>query len=153
LQAGEKAGVPRAGESAELPRLPVNPELAAASAFRLRHSKGGTVSLAVGSGADGEPPPPGPPYAFRITFGPGPVPTLDGNNPVIGRVLAGGDVLAAIAQVPTFTPPNGGPLGNWNKLAGLIGDGRAATARDAWSKPRQAVVITAAGVLPAAVSE
>jgi peptidyl-prolyl cis-trans isomerase B (cyclophilin B) len=106
------------------------------------------VSLAL-SGADGEaaggPPRARAPTAFRITTGPGPVPSLDGQNIVLGSVLSGMDVIAAIARVPTYAPLSSAR--SWNALAGGLGDGRAATARAAWSKPRQAVLITAAGLL------
>lgn len=36
---------------------------------------------------------------FLITTGPGPVPRLDGLNPVFGRVESGMDVVAKLAQV------------------------------------------------------
>lgn len=36
---------------------------------------------------------------FLITTGPGPVPRLDGLNPVFGRVESGMDVVARLAQV------------------------------------------------------
>ena len=73
------------------------------------------------------------------------MPSLDGGNVVVGRVTSGLDVVAAVARTPTFAPlPS---ARSWNALAGALGDGRAAKARGAWSKPRQAVVITACGVL------
>ena len=83
--------------------------------------------------------------AFRITTGPGPVPSLDGQNIVIGRVLSGLPVVTAVSRTPTYAPLSSART--WNALAGALGDGRAATARAAWSKPRQAVVITACGLL------
>ena len=85
------------------------------------------------------------PTRFRITTGPGPVPSLDGQNIVLGRVVSGMDVVAALARVPTYAPlPS---ARTWNTLAGKLGDDRAAKARAAWSKPRQAVVITACGLV------
>ena len=73
------------------------------------------------------------------------MPSLDGQNIVIGRVLSGLPVVSAVARTPTYAPlPS---ARTWNALAGALGDGRAATARAAWSKPRQAVLITACGLL------
>ena len=64
---------------------------------------------------------------FRITTGPGPVPSLDGANVVVGRVTAGLDVVASVARTPTFAPlPS---ARSWNSLAAALGDGRAAKAR------------------------
>ena len=107
------------------------------------------VSLALGADEEaGEAPLRGrAPTGFRITTGPGPVPALDGQNIVIGRVVSGMDVIASLARVPTYSPlPS---ARTWNDLAARLGDTRAATARGAWSKPRQAVVITACGTLQA----
>jgi peptidyl-prolyl cis-trans isomerase B (cyclophilin B) len=55
------------------------------------------------------------------------------------------DVVAAITQVPLFTPNDNARA--FSKFASLIGDERAAKTRAKWGKPLQAVVIVAAGVL------
>lgn len=55
------------------------------------------------------------------------MPSLDGDNIVIGRVLEGLGTVAAVAAVPTFTP--GERLQALNRVASLIGDDRAAKAR------------------------
>ena len=73
------------------------------------------------------------------------MPSLDSENIVFGRVLAGMDVVAALARLPTYAPlPS---ARSWNALAAALGDDRAAKARGAWAKPRNAVLITACGVL------
>ncbi len=59
--------------------------------------------------------------------GPGPVPSLDGENIVMGRVLEGLGTVAQVAAVPTFTPSE--RLQALNRVASLIGDDRAAKAR------------------------
>ena len=124
-----RAGAPgsaRLGE-VEAPELAPNPELASAAAFRLTHRAPGTVSLALSADDDDDAPPRAPFTGFRITTGPGPVPSLDGANVVIGRVTAGLDVVAAVARTPTFAPlPS---ARSWNSLAAALGDGRAAKAR------------------------
>ena len=84
--------------------------------------------------------------SLLITTGPGPVPSLDGENIVVGHVAASSmDVVAAIAQVPTFTPDDNGR--QFNALASFIGDERAAKTRAKWGRPLQPVVIVASGVL------
>ncbi len=124
-----------------------NPDAVTPAAFTLRHLRPGTVSLALGAD-EGEDVPAGSPLTrFRITTGPGPVPRLDGSSIVIGRVLEGLDVVQAVSRVPTYAPLPSAKA--WNALAGALGDGRAATARGAWSKPMQAVIITDCGELPA----
>ena len=87
------------------------------------------------------------PTEFLITTGPGPAPSLDGENVVFGRVLRGLDVVAAIADVPTFKP-SGNSIA-WNQVAEWFGDDRAAKARAVWTKPTKAIVIENAGVLSA----
>jgi peptidyl-prolyl cis-trans isomerase B (cyclophilin B) len=112
--------------------LAANPETASAAAFRLTHRTPGTVSLALGT-ADGEGDAPlrgRPATGFRITTGPGPVPALDGQNIVIGRVTSGMEVVAALARVQTYAPLS--TARQWNALAGALGDNRAAKARFAW---------------------
>ena len=118
------------------------------SSFKLRHSRPGTVSLALSENDDSA-------YIrerrgyrslqFMITTGPGPQPALDGENIVFGRVEHGMDVVATIASVPAFSPS--AQLRQYNRFASALGDDRAARARAAWGKPLQAVVITDAGVV------
>ncbi|GFR40128.1 hypothetical protein Agub_g684, partial [Astrephomene gubernaculifera] len=133
------------------PRPQPNPEVSQSSSFRLRHLRPGTVSLALGE-SDEDPAarsaPGYRPVEFLITTGPGPVPRLDGQNIVFGRVLEGMGVVGQVAQVPVFGPS---PVGNslaFNSLAAAIGDERAATVRRKYGKPLKAVVVLAAEVLP-----
>ena len=124
-----------------------NPDTASAAAFKLTHSRPGTLSLALSVDDGEEVSPTAPMTRFRITTGPGPVPRLDGKDIVIGRVLSGLATVDAIRQVPTYAPTS---TGRWyNQIARAIGDSRAATARGAWTRPRQAIVITDCGVLGA----
>ena len=118
------------------------------AAFKLRHTRPGTLSLALAENDDAA-------YIrerrgyrslqFLITTGPGPQPALDNINVVFGRVEQGMDVVASIASVPAFSPS--AQLRQYNQLASALGDDRAARARAAWGKPLQAVVITDAGVV------
>lgn len=117
-------------------------------AYILDHGRPGTVSLSMGENDDS------PLYRdrmeyrnieFLITTGPGPVPRLDGQEVVFGRVEQGLDTLAAVAEVPTFIPSD--RLRAFNTFADKFGDSRAARARESWGKPLQKVVITDAGVL------
>lgn len=78
--------------------------------------------------------------------GPGPVPSLDGQNVVFGTVLEGYNTVTAIASQPTFKPNE--RIQAVNQLASLIGDERAARVRAKYGKPLKSVVITDVGVLP-----
>ena len=82
---------------------------------------------------------------FTIHTGPGPTPSMDGENVVFGRVESGFDVVQAVARVPTYAPLESSRT--WNGLAQALGDDRAKRARESWTKPRQAVVIAACGLL------
>lgn len=82
---------------------------------------------------------------FLITTGPGPVPRLDGQDVVFGRVEEGLDTLATVTEIPTFKPSD--KLRAFNTFADKFGDSRAARAREVWGKPLKSVVITNAGVL------
>lgn len=144
-----QAGSARMGQ-VQAPRFPPNPELLAAASFEQKHLRPGTVSLALAAATgDGE----GASLSrnsaqteFLITTGPAPVPSLDGQNVVLGRVTRGLEVVAKIAATPTFAPSGNSVA--WNQVAEWVGDDRAAKARESWSKPTMAVAITDAGVLP-----
>ncbi|EFJ49394.1 hypothetical protein VOLCADRAFT_89777 [Volvox carteri f. nagariensis] len=150
IQAG-KQGARRLG-AVEVPAsVQPNTEVSEASAFRLPHYRPGTVSLALGEN-DEEPSlrlrPEYRPVEFLITTGPGPVPRLNGQNIVFGRVVEGMSVVGQVAQVPVFGPS---PVGNslaFNSLAAAIGDDRAATVRRKYGKPLKAVVILGSEILP-----
>lgn len=81
-----------------------------------------------------------------LPAGPGPVPSLDGQNVVFGTVLEGYGTLAAIASQPTFKPNE--RIQQFNQFASLIGDERAARVRAKYGKPLKPIVITEVGVLP-----
>lgn len=122
-----------------------NSDVVSPSAFALDHSRPGTLSLVL-SAVSGEGKLGRMTTGFRITTGPGPAPQLDGSGIVIGRVQEGWDTLDAIAHAPTYAPPPNSPLLAYNQLAGAFGDARSATARTAWSKPRNRIVITDCGI-------
>lgn len=82
-----------------------------------------------------------------ITTGPGPVPRLDGLNPVIGRVESGMDAVIAAAAVPSFQPDARSQ--QLNRFAKMIGDERADNVRRQYGKPLRAIIISKAGVLAA----
>jgi peptidyl-prolyl cis-trans isomerase B (cyclophilin B) len=82
---------------------------------------------------------------FLITTGPAPVPSLDGEAIVFGRVEQGLATITTVANVPTFRPPQ--RVAVMNDLASAFGDGRAQSARAVWSKPLAPVVIVACGTL------
>eukprot|EP00887_Chlorella_sp_A99_P006674 scaffold3.g6674.t1 len=207
LAAGQQ-GSHRFGYVQPLVGLASNPDLVAASSFRLQHLRPGTVSLNLTENLDDEDtrlspgyrntsflittgeargragpccagrtaagrsvglperraapsqarahPPRGrqllahlvrrcPILRIRYCAGPGPAPFLDGNV-IFGQVLEGLDVVAAIAEVPTFRPLNDN-IRAFNELGRLLGDSRASQTAAKWGKPLKAVVITAAGVL------
>lgn len=86
-------------------------------------------------------------YGILAAFaGPGPVPSLDGQNVVFGTVLEGYNAITAIASQPTFKPNE--RIQAVNQLASFIGDERAARVRAKYGKPLKSVVITDVGVLP-----
>ena len=147
-----QAGSARMGQ-VQAPRFPPNPELLASASFEQKHLRPGTVSLALAAATgDGE----GASLSrnsaqteFLITTGPAPVPSLDGQNVVFGRVTRGLEVVTKIAATPTFAPSGNSVA--WNQLAEWVGDDRAAKARESWSKPTMAVAITDAGLMPGEV--
>ena len=143
-----QAGSYRLGQ-VQTPRFDPNPEMLSSTSFKQRHLRPGTVSLALaaatGEGDGGAGGLRSAGTQFLITTGPAPVPSLDGENVVFGRVIKGMDVVAGIAAVPTFRPSGNSVA--WNQVAEWLRDERAAKARESWSKPTQAIVITDAGVL------
>lgn len=130
-------------------QLPPNDDIVRPEAFALKHRLPGTVSLALSddSARASRRLRTAPATAFRITTGPGPQPSLDEVGIVVGRVVEGLDVLQAIAAQQTYAPPAGGVLLQYNSIASALGDKRAAIAKLAWSKPRDAIIITACGLL------
>ncbi|KAL4859096.1 Peptidyl-prolyl cis-trans isomerase CYP28 [Chlorella vulgaris] len=145
-QGPKRSGLVQAPEG-----LPANPDILSSSAFRLTHRRPGTVSLNLSESEDGD-------YmrfdksyrnlSLLITTGPGPVPSLDGENIVVGQVTEGLEVIRAVTQVPTFTPNSNSRA--FNDFANFIGDDRAAKTKSKWGRPLQAILITSAGVLDGA---
>lgn len=129
---------------------PSNPDLLSPSSFGgpLRHSRPGTLSLALGANDDEESVRMRPGYRaaeFLITTGPGPVPSLDGANIVFGRVESGmAEVVGAVTSRVKVLGATPGPFGD---LARAIGDERVARVTAKYGRPLQLVVITKAGVL------
>lgn len=147
IQAGRQGSL-RMGQVQAPFDLEANPETLQSDAFRMEHTRPGTVSLSLSENDDERMIKERPQYRnteFLITTGPGPATFLDGQNVVFGRVLSGIDTVVNVANVPTFQVDK---RIRWvNEFAGLIGDERAAKARARWTKPQKPVVITACGVL------
>ena len=114
----------------------------------LRHSRPGTLSLALGANDDDDAVRIRPGYRaaeFLITTGPGPVPSLDGANIVFGGVEQGlAEVVGAVTARVRVLGATPGPFGD---LARAIGDERVARVTAKYGRPLQLVVITKAGVL------
>lgn len=135
--------------SSPTPPPPSNPDLLSPASFGgpLRHSRPGTLSLALAASDEDDAVRMRPGYRpaeFLITTGPGPVPSLDGGNIVFGRVESGlAEVVGAVSRVKVLgaTP---GPFGD---LARAIGDERVRRVTAKYGRPLQLVVITKAGVL------
>ena len=127
-----------------------NPDLLSPSSFEgpLRHSRPGTLSLALGATDDDEAVRMRPGYRaaeFLVTTGPGPVPSLDGSNIVFGRVERGlAEVVGAMVSRVKVLGATPGPFGD---LARAIGDERVRRVTAKYGRPLQLVVITKAGVL------
>lgn len=142
-------GPKRSGLVQAPPGLPEgNPDLLSSAAFRLSHRRPGTVSLNLSENEDDDFIRFDPKYrnlSLLITTGPGPVPSLDGENIVVGQVSEGLEVVAAITQVPTFTPNDNARA--FNQFAKFIGDERAEKTARKWGRPLQAVVVTNCGLL------
>ncbi|GMH36750.1 hypothetical protein BSKO_04623 [Bryopsis sp. KO-2023] len=147
IMAGQQ-GSKRMGQVQPPPDLAPNSDVASAKAFKLDHSRPGTVSLSIGDNDDT------PLYReranyrnteFLVTTGPGPAPQLDGEDIVFGRIQEGFDTLFSVAEIPTYTPSE--KLKAFNTFASSFGDERAARARASWGRPLKAVVILDSGVL------
>ncbi|CAI6010686.1 unnamed protein product [Closterium sp. NIES-65] len=147
VQAGHQGQVAR-GDVAPPTLLPPNRDTVAAASFALSHLRPGTLSLCVGENNDDERARARSNYRnveFLITTGPGPATQLDGDNIVFGTVLAGMEVVAAVAAVPTFQPSD--RIRQFNDFAALLGDDRAAKGRGTWNRPLKAIVIQDCGLL------
>lgn len=128
-----------------------NLETVEPGAFRLRHTKPGTVSLCLSENDDEDQYRLSPDYRnveFLITTGPGPCPQLDNKNIVFGTVLEGMDVVTAVAAIPTYRP--GERIRQLNDLAEFIGDERAQNARNLWNRPLKSLLISSCGELQVA---
>lgn len=147
IAAGQQ-GAHRLGlmEAPEL--LEPNGDILNSLSFRLKHARPGTVSLMLGNTIDDE-------YirgrkgyrelSFLITTGPGPVPSLDDENIVFGRVSEGFDVVGRIAELPTFKQNES--LRVFTDLAKVIGDDRVTKKASTFGKPMVPIVFTKTGVL------
>ena len=125
-----------------------NSDLLDAAAFRLKHSRPGTVSLNLSNNPDEDYVKSRKDYrelSFLITTGPAPVPSLDEENIVFGRVSEGLDVIARIAEVPTFKPNES--LQVFTDLAQAIGDDRFTKKKATFGKPLVPVVFVKTGIL------
>eukprot|EP00879_Flechtneria_rotunda_P020250 GHRR01021297.1.p1 GENE.GHRR01021297.1~~GHRR01021297.1.p1 ORF type:complete len:343 (+),score=85.95 GHRR01021297.1:223-1251(+) len=147
IQAGRQ-GNRRIGDIDPPAGLPANTDLASPRPFSLTHSRPGTVSLSLSENDEDPAIKDKPSYRgleFLITTGPGPVPRLDGLNPVIGRVESGMDTVSRISRVPSFQPDIRSQ--QLNRFAKFLGDERADNVRRQYGKPLKAVIILDSGVL------
>ncbi len=143
------------GESAES----LLPELA--SPARRLHDRAGLVSLVARS--DAPPPPPKErltavggklvtvrdaaprqPNGTGFTLTAAPAPALDASAVVVGRVLAGSDVVEALAALPANR--NADEEGLFFAVAKSVGDKRALVREKGSGKPLAKVVVTACGL-------
>ena len=125
-----------------------NGDLLKSSSFQLRHARPGTVSLNLGKNSDDDFYRNRPGYVelgFLITTGPGPVPSLDEENIVFGRVSSGLDVVTRISEVSTFKENKS--LQVFTDLATVLGDDRVQKKQGIYGKPLTPVVFTKTGVV------
>jgi len=125
-----------------------NRDVLESSSFLLKHERPGTVSLNLSKNLDDEFYRNKSGYidlSFLITTGPGPVPSLDEENIVFGRVCEGMDVIARVSEVPTFKPNKS--LQVFSDLATVIGDERIQKKQGIYGKPLNPIVFTRTGVL------
>lgn len=123
-----------------------NGDLLKGSSFKLRHGRPGTVSLNLSKNLDDDFYRNRAGYtelSFLITTGPGPVPSLDEENIVFGRVSQGLDVVSRISEVPTFKANKS--LQVFTDLATAIGDDRIQKKQGIYGKPLQPVLFTKTG--------
>ncbi|KAF6264781.1 cyclophilin-like domain-containing protein [Scenedesmus sp. NREL 46B-D3] len=147
IQAGRR-GSRRLGDIAEVSGLAINTDLASPGPFKLTHSRPGTVSLSLSENDEDPGIKDRPDYRaleFLITTGPGPVPRLDGLNPVIGRVESGMNTVIRLSQLPSFQPDIRSQ--QLNRFAKFLGDDRADNVRRQYGKPLKAIIILDSGVL------
>lgn len=67
---------------------------------------------------------------------------------MMGKLIAGMDVVTSIASIPTYKP--GEKIRQYNDIAELLGDGRAKIARGIWNRPLKTVFISDCGELKVA---
>ncbi|KAJ7295146.1 hypothetical protein O6H91_11G017300 [Diphasiastrum complanatum] len=149
IQAGRQ-GLKERGEVPPPTNMDRNLETINPSAFKLKHIRPGTVSLCLAENDDEDSVKLRSDYRnveFLITTGPGPVPQLDNGNIVFGTVLEGMDVVASLSALPTYKPSE--RVRQFNEIAELLGDDRAANARNVWDRPIKPVVISKCGELQA----
>lgn len=126
-----------------------NSDILDPSAFRLRHDRPGMVSLNLSQNLDDDYIKSRQKYtemSFLITTGPGPVPSLDEQNIVFGRVSEGLDVISRVAEVPTFKPNKS--LQVFTDLAAAVGDDRLTKKAAIYGKLLTPVVFLQTGILP-----
>jgi peptidyl-prolyl cis-trans isomerase B (cyclophilin B) len=125
-----------------------NSDLLKSSSFQLRHARPGTVSLNLGKNSDDDFYRNRPGYVelgFLITTGPGPVPSLDEENIVFGRVSSGLGVVTRISEVSTFKENKS--LQVFTDLATVLGDDRVQKKQGIYGKPLTPVVFTKTGIV------
>ena len=120
-----------------------NSDLLKGSSFKLRHVRPGTVSLNLSRNMDDDFYRNRAGYTelgFLVTTGPGPVPSLDEENIVFGRVSKGMDVVARISEVPTFKENKS--LQVFTDLATVLGDDRVQKKQAVYGRPLKPVLFT-----------
>lgn len=146
--AGKQGFSKEKGEVTPPSKLDRNLESIKSEAFKLQHSRPGTVSLCLSENDDEDQFKLDTDYRnveFLITTGPGPAPQLDNKNIIFGTVLEGLDVVLASAAVPTYKPSE--RIRQFNELASFLGDERASNARSIWNRPLKALYISDCGEL------
>ena len=125
-----------------------NGDLLNSSSFKLRHVRPGTVSLNLSKNLDEDFYRNRPGYTelgIIITTGPAPVPTLDEENIVFGRVSKGMDVVTRISEVPTFKENKS--LQVFTDLATVLGDDRVQKKQAVYGRPMTPVLFTQTGIV------
>ncbi|KAK8953804.1 hypothetical protein KSP39_PZI001804 [Platanthera zijinensis] len=128
-----------------------NMETVDPKAFRLKHSRPGTLSLCLAQNDDDDEIKLDPDYRnveFLVTTGPGPCPELDGENIVFGTVLEGKSHLHICLNIYVYCilPM----IRQFNDFAVFLGDQRAQIARATWDRPLRTVYISDCGELKVA---